>query len=149
MRASDVIMLPSHREPFAITILEAMFSRRPLLVSDSGGTPEAIRNGHEGIVFPARNAAALAKGMKVLAADEGLRRRLGEQAYRTAHQRFLLSKMIENTEAYYSEIVDANSESRSHSAAHLTNPCTEQLLAVCYAFFALRWRARRSLSLIW
>ena len=121
MRASDVIMLPSHREPFAITILEAMFSRRPLLVSDSGGTPEAIRNGHEGIVFPARNAAALAEGMKILAADEGLRRRLGEQAYRTAQQRFLLSTMIEETEAYYSEIVDSNPESRARSFAHPTN----------------------------
>jgi glycosyltransferase involved in cell wall biosynthesis len=52
--------------------------------------------------------AALAKGMETLAADEGLRRRLGEQAYRTAHQRFLLTKMIEDTEAYYSEIVNSN-----------------------------------------
>jgi glycosyltransferase involved in cell wall biosynthesis len=121
MRASDVILLPSHREPFAITILEAMFSRRPLLVSDSGGTPEAIRNGHEGIVFPVRNVAALAKGMEILAADEGLRRRLGEQAYRTAHQRFLLSKMIDDTEACYAEIAASNPELRPHSSARPTN----------------------------
>jgi glycosyltransferase involved in cell wall biosynthesis len=121
MRASDVVMLPSHREPFAITILEAMFSRRPLLVSDSGGTPEAIRNGHEGIVFPARNAAALADGIKLLATDEGLRRRLGERAYRTAYQNFLLTRMIEETEAYYSEIVDSSPESHAHSFARPTN----------------------------
>jgi glycosyltransferase involved in cell wall biosynthesis len=107
MRASDVILLPSHREPFAITILEAMFSRRPLLVSDSGGTPEAIADGGEGIVFPVRNVAALARGMEALASDEGLRKRLGEQAYRTAHERFLLSKMIEDTAAYYTSIVDS------------------------------------------
>ncbi len=117
MRASDVILLPSHREPFAITILEAMFSRRPLLVSDSGGTPEAIANGCEGILFPVRDAAALAKGMEILAADEGLRRRLGEQAYRTAYRRFLLSKMIEDTEACYGRILDANPEARVGSAA--------------------------------
>jgi hypothetical protein len=121
MRASDVILLPSHREPFAITILEAMFSRRPLLVSDSGGTPEAIRDGHEGIVFPVRNAAALAKGMETLAADAGLRRRLGERAYRTAHQRFLLTKTIEDTETYYSEIVNSNAALRTHSTVRPTN----------------------------
>jgi hypothetical protein len=107
MRASDVILLPSHREPFAITILEAMFSRRPLLVSDSGGTPEAVANECEGIVFPVRDVAALAAGIVRLAQDEGLRRRLGEQAYRTGHSRFLLEKMIADTEDYYARIVCA------------------------------------------
>jgi hypothetical protein len=105
MRASDVILLPSHREPFAITIVEAMLSRRPLLVSNSGGTPEAITDGREGIVFAVKDTAALAKGMEALTRDEGLRRRLGEQAYRTAHERFLLKKMIDETEAYYEWIV--------------------------------------------
>jgi hypothetical protein len=105
MKASDVILLPSHREPFAVTILEGMFSRRPLLVSASGGTPEAITNDREGIVFPVRDVAALAKGIEVLAGDPALRRRLGEEAYRTAHSRFLLSTMIDETEAYYQEIV--------------------------------------------
>jgi glycosyltransferase involved in cell wall biosynthesis len=105
MRASDVILLPSHREPFAITILEAMFSRRPLLVSDSGGTPEAVVNECEGIAFPVRDVAALAAGIERLIRDEDLRRRLGERAYRTAHGRFLLEKMIADTEAYYASIV--------------------------------------------
>lgn len=107
MRASDVILLPSHREPFAITILEGMFSHRALLVSDSGGTPEAITDGRDGIVFPVRDVAALARGMETLAGDEELRHRLGEQAYRTAHGCFLLTNMIEDTEAYYVSIVKA------------------------------------------
>jgi glycosyltransferase involved in cell wall biosynthesis len=49
--------------------------------------------------------AALAKGIEILVGDPELRRRLGEEAYRTAHRRFLLSKTIEDTEAYYREIV--------------------------------------------
>ncbi len=117
MKASDVILLPSHREPFAITILEAMFSGKPLLVSDSGGTPEAIANDREGIVFPVRNVAALAKGMEALATDEGLRRRLGEQARRTAYRRFLLKQMIDDTEACYSEIVLAARQGQGGMAA--------------------------------
>ncbi|MGA3263598.1 MAG: glycosyltransferase family 4 protein [Terracidiphilus sp.] len=105
MKASDVILLPSHREPFAVSILEGMFSGKPLLVSASGGTPEAITNDREGIVFPVRDVAALAKGIELLVGDPALRRRLGEEACRTAHRRFLLSKMIDDTEAYYREIV--------------------------------------------
>ncbi|MGD0802407.1 MAG: glycosyltransferase family 4 protein [Terracidiphilus sp.] len=105
MKASDVILLPSHREPFAVTIIEGMFAARPLLVSASGGTPEAITNDCEGIVFPVRDVEALAKAIEQLVGDAALRQRLGVQAYRTAHDRFLLSKMIEDTEAYYQEIV--------------------------------------------
>jgi glycosyltransferase involved in cell wall biosynthesis len=103
-RASDVVLLPSHREPFAITILEAMFSARPLLVSNSGGTPEAVTDGREGLIFPVRDAAALAQGIARLATDAGLRRQMGEQGLRTAHERFLLSMMLDATEARYRQL---------------------------------------------
>jgi glycosyltransferase involved in cell wall biosynthesis len=105
MKASDVILLPSHREPFAVTILEGMFSARPLLVSNSGGTPEAVTNDREGIVFPVKDVAALASGIERLTRDAMLRQRLGNEARRTADSRFLLSRMIDETESYYREIV--------------------------------------------
>jgi glycosyltransferase involved in cell wall biosynthesis len=105
MKASDVILLPSHREPFGLSILEGMFSGKPLLVSSSGGIPEIVTNDREGIIFPVRDAAALAKAIVLLVEDPALRRRLGEEAYRAAHRRFLLSRMIDDTEAYYREIV--------------------------------------------
>jgi glycosyltransferase involved in cell wall biosynthesis len=105
MKASDVILLPSHREPCAIVIPEGMFSGKPLLASASGGTPEAITNDREGILFPVRDAAALAQGIEKLVGDPALRQRLGEESYRTAYRRFLLSKMIDDTETSYREIV--------------------------------------------
>lgn len=108
MKASDVILLPSHREPFAVAILEAMFSGKPLLVSASGGTTEAITNDREGIVFPVRDASALARGIELFVGNSALRSRLGEEARRRAYREFLLSKMIDDTEAYYREIVSAS-----------------------------------------
>jgi glycosyltransferase involved in cell wall biosynthesis len=74
-------------------------------VSASGGTPEAVTNDREGIVFPVKDVAALAKAIVLLVEDPALRRRLGEEAYRTAYRKFQLSKMIDDTEAYYREIV--------------------------------------------
>jgi len=113
MKASDVILLPSHREPFGLSILEGMFAGKPLLVSSSGGIPEIVTNDREGIVFPARDVAALAKAIVLLVEDPALRHRLGEEAYRTANRRFLLSKMIDDTEAYYREIVRKAGSSQS------------------------------------
>lgn len=108
MKASDVILLPSHRESFPVAVLEGMFSGKPLLVSAAGGTVEAITNDCEGIVFPVRDASALAKGIELLVCDPALRSRLGEEARRRAYGQFLLSKMIDDTEAYYREIVSAS-----------------------------------------
>jgi len=47
----------------------------------------------------------MARGIEALTADEALRRRLGEQAHRTAYQRFLLSTMIDATDSYYMDVV--------------------------------------------
>jgi glycosyltransferase involved in cell wall biosynthesis len=105
LRASDVILQPSHREPFGLSIVEGMFAGKAPLVSDSGGIPEIVTNGFDGIVFPARDASALAKGIQLLVNDPALRHRLGEEAARTANRRFLLSKTIDETEACYREIV--------------------------------------------
>jgi glycosyltransferase involved in cell wall biosynthesis len=105
MRASDVILLPSHREPFGQSIVEGMLSGRAVLASDAGGIPEIVSHGVDGWLFAVKDTAALAKGMEALTRDEGLRQRLGEQAYRTAHERFLLTRMIDDTEAYYKWIV--------------------------------------------
>jgi glycosyltransferase involved in cell wall biosynthesis len=105
MKASDVILQPSHREPFGLSIVEGMFAGKAPLVSSSGGIPEIVTNGLDGIVFPARDVAALAKGIQLLVDDPALRRRLGEAATRTAYHRFLLSRTINETEACYREIV--------------------------------------------
>ena len=105
LKASDVILQPSHREPFGLSIVEGMFAGKAPLVSSSGGIPEIVTNGHDGIVFPARDVAALAKGIQLLVEDAALRLRLGEEATRTADRRFLLSRTIDETEAYYREIV--------------------------------------------
>jgi glycosyltransferase involved in cell wall biosynthesis len=113
MKASDVILQPSHREPFGLSIVEGMFAGKAALVSSSGGIPEIVTNGHDGIVFPARDVAALAKEIELLVEDPALRRRLGEEASRTAHRRFLLSKTIDETEAYYQEIVCEQKSARN------------------------------------
>lgn len=105
MKASDVILQPSHREPFGLSIVEGMFSGKAPLVSSSGGIPEIVTNDLDGIVVPVKDVAALAKAIALLVEDPALRRRLGEEAQRTAYRRFLLSRMIDETEACYQEIV--------------------------------------------
>jgi glycosyltransferase involved in cell wall biosynthesis len=89
-----------------------MFAGLPALASAVGGIPEIVTHDHEGILFPARDVVALAKGIALLVGAPALRQRMGEEALRTAHGKFLLSKMIDETEAFYREIVAGRPRSR-------------------------------------
>jgi glycosyltransferase involved in cell wall biosynthesis len=95
-----------------------MLSRTPVIASDAGGIPEIITHGHDGLLFPVGNVAALAGAIKLLIGDPELRRRLGDEGYSTAHRKFLLSTMVDKTEAYYSEVVQSARTTRPSTIIH-------------------------------
>jgi glycosyltransferase involved in cell wall biosynthesis len=61
---ADVYVLPSLREEFSNTIMEAMACGVPVVATDVGGNPYLIKNGRTGFLVPARNPKAL--GEKIL-----------------------------------------------------------------------------------
>jgi glycosyltransferase involved in cell wall biosynthesis len=83
-RSADVFVLPSLAEGSAVVVLEAMASALPVVVTESTGA-DAVRDGCEGIVVPARAPEAIAAALERLAGDADLRERLG----RTARARVL------------------------------------------------------------
>jgi glycosyltransferase involved in cell wall biosynthesis len=91
--AADVLVLPSIRtatftEPWGLVVNESMLQRTPVIVSDAVGAAAGglVRDGRNGLVFPAGDAAALAARVAQLAADTELRARLGERAREDAMQ---------------------------------------------------------------
>jgi glycosyltransferase involved in cell wall biosynthesis len=75
-------------EPFGLAIAEAMASGRAVVVSAAGGAAELIEDGVDALAHPPGDHAALAARIAELAADPGLRRRLGAAARATAERRF-------------------------------------------------------------
>src|SRR5690606_8224798 len=78
LRASDVFVLPSHREGLPVGLMEAMACGLPVITTDIRGAREVVGHGRAGIVVPARDPLALAEALCRLAADEALRTRLGQ-----------------------------------------------------------------------
>jgi len=85
--AADMLVLPSVRtatftEPWGLVVNEAMLQRTPPIVSDAVGAAAGglVRDGHNGLVFRAGDAAALAAGLSALASDSAMRRELGGRA---------------------------------------------------------------------
>jgi glycosyltransferase involved in cell wall biosynthesis len=87
-RETAIAVLPSYREGLPKALLEAAAAGRPMVASDAPGCREIVRHGETGLLVPARDPAALADALALLAGDAALRRRLGAAARLLAEQRF-------------------------------------------------------------
>ncbi len=111
MRRADVLVAPSNwAEPLARVILEGMACRTAVVATALGGTPEIVSDGQDGLLFPAGDSLALAEKLALLAADDGLRRRLAEAGHQTVTERFALQTMLDQVEGYLAEVAAATSE---------------------------------------
>jgi colanic acid/amylovoran biosynthesis glycosyltransferase len=96
---------PSVAEGLPNVVLEAMACRLPVVVTDAGGTREAVQDSVEGFVVPPRDAHALADALDRLWRDESLRTRLGRAARARVEADFSLDDQTEAFEALYRELV--------------------------------------------
>lgn len=97
-------------EPFGMTTLEAMASGLPIVAFQTGGIPEFVRSGSEGILIPRFDASELAEGIKTVITNDKLREHLGRAARRVAAQRFPWSCCAEALERAYYELVPGGGE---------------------------------------
>ena len=82
--SSHVLVVPSiatrrFREPWGLVVNEAMNRRLAVIASDAVGAAAGglVRDGENGLIVPARDAAALAGAIDRLAGDPQLRERMG------------------------------------------------------------------------
>ncbi len=103
--ASDVYLLPSLYEPFGLSILEAMASGLPVLVSRDCGAAELIHDGVDGLLIQEpRDVTELSTKLGALLKDADLRTRLGRQARRTA-LKYPWDRVARGTEEVYERVL--------------------------------------------
>ncbi len=79
MRAADVVVAPSRREPLGLAAVEALACGTPVVASAVGGLKEVVRDGETGLLVPPGDVPALA-GALLRLADPALRARLAVAA---------------------------------------------------------------------
>ena len=87
-RRADVFCLPTRADCLGIAFAEAGALGVPAVATDVGGVGEVVRDGESGLLVPVDDAVGLADAIDRLAADPGLRRRLGEGARRVVLERY-------------------------------------------------------------
>ncbi|MGH7559101.1 MAG: glycosyltransferase, partial [Gemmatimonadota bacterium] len=80
LRASHALVLPSLSEGRPNVVLEAMAQGRLVLASDIPGSREMIEEGRTGMLFPARDAVALARCIERLLDEDARIGTMGRQA---------------------------------------------------------------------
>ena len=104
--ALDVQLNASYgTEATSLALLEGMSLGLPTIASDYGGNPWVIRDGEEGILFPSRNAAALADAMERLILNPELRQAMGRRALERFQREFTGEVFARNTEKIYLDIL--------------------------------------------
>jgi glycogen synthase len=80
MAHADVLVLPSLYEELGTVLLEAMQAGLPIVASETGGIPDVIEDGVNGLLVPPGDPEALARGIDRILSDGDLARRLSEGA---------------------------------------------------------------------
>lgn len=104
LNAMDLFVLTSIREGMSNTILEAMATGLPAVVTRTGGNPELVEDGQDGCLFPARDFRTLAECLSRCAEDTKLRAKFGEAARDRVLEHFSLQTMIARYRQLYIEL---------------------------------------------
>jgi glycosyltransferase involved in cell wall biosynthesis len=103
--AAQVFVLPTlRREGLPRGVIEAMCYRRPVVVTNVGGSPELVVDGESGVVVPPHDPRAIADAILGLMHDPARRERMGEAARERIRAHFRIETTIEQTHALYREL---------------------------------------------
>ena len=103
--SADVAVISSLSETFPYTLTMAARYGIPAVSTPVGGVPALLKDGVTGVLFPVGDADALADALTRLAADEGLRRRLGSELARRGEENYSLAAMGRRQRAVYEAIL--------------------------------------------
>ena len=103
-RAIDVNILPSLSEGLGYSVVEAMSTGLPQIVSDAGGMAELVRDSGGGVVFLSGDSEALARAILRMGGSE-YRRRCGVKAREYAEQYLTEERMHAETLLFYEDVL--------------------------------------------
>ena len=101
--AASVLLLPSENEAFGRVLIEAMACGVPVIATRTGGIPEFVKHGENGLLVCPGNSEEMAQAVHRILNDCSLKERLTQAGLRTAHS-FSLREHLIKMAALFSEV---------------------------------------------
>ncbi len=101
----DIFVLPSYREGFPYSIMEASAMGRPVVATDIRGCREAVEDRVTGILVPAKNPYQLAQALIYLLDNQEKSEELGRNGRRKAEKEFDERLVFDRIEEEYQRLI--------------------------------------------
>ena len=105
--ASDVFALPSFNENFGIAVVEAMYARLPVLLSNEVYIHEVIASGGAGLVCEP-TVTSCSSGLRNMLSNEPARREMARRGPDLARHHFGLETALGSLESVYRQLLDGH-----------------------------------------
>jgi glycosyltransferase involved in cell wall biosynthesis len=110
MASADFFVLPSHREGFGSTIIEAAACGLAAIATRIYGLTDAVVDGKTGVLVKDHDSDALTAAMLSLADDRSLRLALGTHAMERVHAQFRQEQLVSALREFYAEAYPVQDE---------------------------------------
>lgn len=111
----ELLVHPALIEGLGVSLLQAASAGVPIVASNAGGMPEAVRDGVTGVLVPPGDSAALVQAIGRLLDDRPLARRMGEAGVELMRREFSVDGMVEGNLALYWQILSKDLADRGAS----------------------------------
>ena len=109
LQAGDVFVLPSYREGFGMSVIEASSIGLPVITSDAYGVLDAVVEGETGLRCKVMDSETLYDAMKILADNKELREKLGVKGRERVLSLFSSESITSAWAKFYHTLIPINS----------------------------------------
>jgi glycosyltransferase involved in cell wall biosynthesis len=120
----DLLVLPTHREGFPNTVLEAQAAQRPVVTTYTTGAVDSICPDVTGSLVPIRDTKALANALAELLSDRDLAQRMGRAGRERVCREFRQEIVWESLVRLYSELLQER-------GLPVPSPCSFASMPIC------------------
>ena len=99
----DLLLYPTLADSQSLVCVESLCCGTPIVGFATGGVPEVVGHGFDGLLVPAHDGEELVHAAAHLLRDDKLRSRMGQEAAVSAAQRYNLDLFAQRYEKAYEE----------------------------------------------
>lgn len=101
MAVADVVVQPTLQEAFSQVMAEALWMKKPLVITDVSGATDVISDGNNGLLVPKTDVDALVAAVSRLAQSSELRGALGREGRKYVSEHLRIEKVVPQYEEAY------------------------------------------------